>query len=477
MIRTRIAPAPTGKLHIGSAHTALFNYLFAKHHQGKFILRIDDSDAKRSRQEYQKDIIAGLKWLNITWDEGPDIGGPYAPYIQSQSQKRYTPYLKKLLQTKHVYQCFCTPEELKKQRREMAKKKLPPMYNGQCRDLTKPQKEKFLKQGRKPVIRFKVPGGKVEFSDPTRGTITVDANTIGDFVLARSDGSPLLVFTTTIDDIAMKITHTIRGEDFINLVPRQILLFQALGKTPPVFAHLQFIYGPDGGKLSKRHGAESILEFKQQGYLPEALLTFLAYLGWSYKDNSELLTINQLIKLFDLDKVQKGKPVFDIQKLDYFNAKYIRSLPVPKLVQLIKPFLKPKLSPEKLKQILPLIQERMVKLTDINHLTEYFVKPPKIDKKLILKESKLKAQATADYFKQAADIIQSISPWSVEKIESNLHQLQEKSGLKPRPAFMTIRIAVSGRPATPPLFPILKIIGQQEVIKRLTHAQKVLRKK
>lgn len=473
-IRTRMAPAPTGRLHIGTAHTALFNFLFAKHHKGKFILRIDDSDAKRSKSEFIKDIIKGFKWLGINWDEGPDIGGPYTPYTQSKAIKRYQPYIKKLLESNKAYKCYCSQEELAEERKKMQAQKLPPMYSGNCRNLTKQQELEYIKQKRKPVIRLKVSPELIKFNDPTRGEIKVKSETIGDFVLVRSDGSPLLVLTTTIDDIIMKITHTIRGEDFINLVPRQILLFKAMGEKPPIFAHLQFIYGPDGGKLSKRHGAKSILEFKKEGYVPEAVISFLAYLGWSYKDNSELLTINQLIKLFDLNKVQKGRPIFDIEKLNYFNSKYIRNISIKELIKLLKPFLTNKIDKKTLIKIIPLIKERLVKLTDINFLTEYFITQPEINLKEILKESKMDNQKTIDYLKKVESVIKNIKDWNLEAIEKNLHQLQEKEGLKPRPAFMTLRLAITGRAFTPPLFDVLEILGQETVIKRLQHAQKII---
>jgi len=468
-IRTRIAPAPSGRLHLGTAHTALFNYLFTRHNHGQFILRIDDSDAKRSKKEFEKDILEGLKWLGIEWDEGPDIGGPYGPYLQSQRFDHYQPYLEKLLQSGDAYKCFCTREELAKERQEMFSKKLPPKYSGKCRHLTEEQKKAFIKEGRKPVIRFKVEPQIIAFNDPTHGIIKVNSETIGDFVLARSDSTPLLVFTTTIDDIEMKITHTIRGEDFMNLVPKQILIFKALRIQPPIFGHLQFIYGPDGGKLSKRHGAKSVLEFKEEGYLPGALLTFLAYLSWSYKDNSQLLTKSELIKLFDISHIQTGKPTFDLQKLNYFNAKLIRQTSLKSLLQLIKPFLKYKLPEEKLIKIIPLIQERLIKLADINDLIEYFVILPKVDPKALLAESKLSPAETIKYLQAVIQVLEV-----TKDLETDLHQLQQQLNLSPRQAFMTLRLAVAGRPATPPLFDVLSILGKNEVVKRLTYVQKTL---
>ena len=476
-IRTRIAPAPTGRLHIGTAHTALFNYLFAKHHHGKFILRIDDSDAKRSNQEFEKDIIAGLKWLGIDWDEGPDIGGPYAPYRQSERINYYQPYIKKLLLQGKAYQCYCTSDELRKEREEMEKKRLPPMYSGKCRNLTASQKEKFRKQGKKPVLRLKVRPGMVKFEDPTRGTVEVDSKTIGDFVLVRSDGSPLLVFTTTVDDIEMKITHTIRGEDFLNLVPRQILLFEALEEKPPIFAHLQFIYGPDGTKLSKRHGAKSVLEYRDDGYLKEALITFMAYLGWSYQDNSQPLSMIQLIKLFNLEKTRTGKPIFDIEKLRWFNGLLIRKKNAQELHELLSPYLPEQTNKRYVEKIITLIKDRIHVLNEFEMLTGFFFKKPHFKKQVILDQSKHGEDETRKKLEEVSKRLAIISQkeFNTRTIEESLRILLEDDW-STKELFMTIRVVISGKTVSPPLFETIEVLGKKETLERINYAIKKLEK-
>ena len=459
MIRVRFAPSPTGIPHIGNTRTALYNFLFARHHQGKLILRIEDTDRARLVPESLPKILEILKFVGIDWDEGP--------LVQSERLDIYQKLARQLIDTGKAYYCFCSKERLAKRRGQG--------YDQRCLKL-KPDEIKNLLAKKTPyVIRLKVPDqGVTAWDDLIQKRIEFKNELIDDQVLLKSDGYPTYHLAVVVDDHLMKITHILRGVEWISSTPKHILLYQAFGWEIPQIGHFPVILGPDKAKLSKRHGAKSVLDYRDEGYLAEALVTFMAYLGWSYQDNSELLPINRLIDEFDLKHIQSGNPIFDLAKLDYFNAKLIRSLPLPKLIQLIKPFLKIKISDTLINQIMPLIAERLIKLSEVNELTEYFVTQPKIDASAVLKESGMPAQETAKYLSQVSETVSQIATWSVVNLETKLHKLQLKLKLKPRPAFMTIRLAVTGRPATPPLFDVLYILGKAEVIKRLTYAQKTL---
>ncbi len=459
MIRVRFAPSPTGIPHIGNTRTALYNFLFARHHQGKLILRIEDTDRARLVPESLPKILEILKFVGIDWDEGP--------LVQSERLDIYQKLARQLIDTGKAYYCFCSKERLAKLRGKG--------YDQRCLKLRSDQVKKLLAKKTPYVIRLKVPDqGVTAWDDLIQKRIEFKNELIDDQVLLKSDGYPTYHLAVVVDDHLMKITHILRGVEWISSTPKHILLYQAFGWEIPQIGHFPVILGPDKAKLSKRHGAKSVLDYRDEGYLPEALVTFMAYLGWSYQDNSELLPINRLIDEFDLKHIQSGNPIFDLAKLDYFNAKLIRSLPLPKLIQLIKPFLKIKISDTLINQIMPLIAERLVKLSEVNELTEYFVTQPKIDASAVLKESGMPAQETAKYLSQVSETVSQIATWSVVNLETKLHKLQLKLKLKPRPAFMTIRLAVTGRPATPPLFDVLYILGKAEVIKRLTYAQKTL---
>ncbi|KKS78917.1 MAG: Glutamyl-tRNA synthetase [Candidatus Beckwithbacteria bacterium GW2011_GWA2_43_10] len=424
MVRVRFAPSPTGIPHIGNTRTALFNYLFARHHQGKFILRIEDTDRARLVPGSLEKILEILKIVGIQWDEGP--------YIQS---------------TGHG-------------------------YDGYCRQLSTSKVESLKKPF---VIRLKVPQtGTTGWEDLIQKKIVFKNQLLDDQVLLKSDGFPTYHLAVVVDDYLMKISHILRGSEWISSTPKHILLYRAFGWPVPQIGHFSVILGPDKAKLSKRHGAKSVLDYCQEGYLPQALTIFMAYLGWSYQDNSKILSLDELIKLFDIKALNQTNAIFDIKKLDYFNAKLIRQLAVDKLLQLIKPFLKFKLPEKKLIKIIPLIQERLVKLGDFNDLIEYFALRPKPDTKALLRESKMSVIETKKYLQQVSQAVDSSSDWSTAILEEKLHDLQTKLGLKPRPAFMTIRLAVTGRSATPPLFDVLNILGKNEVVKRLTYVQKTL---
>ncbi len=323
-VRTRFAPSPTGFLHIGSARTTLFNYLFAKKNHGSFILRIEDTDVERSKPEYERDIMDSLRWLGIEWDEGPDIGGDYESYRQSQRGEIYRKYLEKLLAEDRAYYCFCSEEELEAQRQYQMSIGETPRYSGKCAQLSPKEVKKYLSEGKTHIIRFKVPAKKVKFNDLVRGELEFDAGLIGDFAIAKNLEIPLYNFAVVVDDFEMKISHVIRGEDHLSNTPKQILLQETLALPTPKYAHLPLILGPDRSKLSKRHEAVAISEYQRQGYLPETLINFMAFLGWNPGEEREIYSLPSLIKEFSLERVQKGGAVFNINRLDFLNGFYIR---------------------------------------------------------------------------------------------------------------------------------------------------------
>lgn len=451
-VRCRVAPSPTGNLHLGTAHTALFNFLFAKHNHGDFILRIDDSDRVRSKKEFEEDIIDSLKWLGVAWDEGPDIGGPYKYYRQSERGGTYQKYLDKLISEKKAYFCYCTKEELDRERKEMESKGQMPKYSGKCKNLTA--------DGRKGAIRLVNPNKKVTFTDLIRGEISVDSSLFGDFVIARGDGSALLNFAATVDDIEMKITHAIRGEDFINMVPRQLLIFEALQVTPPEFAHLSFLYAPDKTKLSKRHGATSVFEFKEMGYLPQAMVNYLGGLGYSMSDGREFFTLAELIADFEISRVQKGAPIFDVNKLDWYNGYYIRQTQDVELKTKIYEFLNKKYSDELIGVTIPLVKERIKKLSDYLPLAGFFFNKPK-DYEIDLSENR-------SLLSNIHQKLSAVSDWEADLIGKSMQDLAIELKIPNSKFFMILRVAVTGKKISPPLNESMEILGKEETLSRLS---------
>ena len=339
--RVRFAPSPTGHLHIGNARTAILNWLFAKHTNGKFILRIEDTDPERSVEKYIEQIYEDLRWLGLNWDEGPDISGPYGPYRQSQRFSIYQKYAKQLIDEGKAYPCFCTPEELEQMRKESHAKGETGFYNRKCLHLSEEEKQKLLQEGRNPAIRFKVPDQtQVTFNDIVKDELNFDTENISDFVIMRSEGIPTYNFAVVVDDSLMKITHVIRGDDHVSNTPRQIMLYQAFGFELPQFAHIPMILGSDRTRLSKRHGATSLDQYRYQGYLPEALINFLSLLSWSSETGDEILSVERLIKEFDFNRISKSAAMFDFEKLNWMNGYYIRQANLNRIVELSIPYLK-----------------------------------------------------------------------------------------------------------------------------------------
>jgi len=482
-VRTRIAPSPTGYLHIGLARTALFNYLFTKKHEGSFVLRVEDTDLERSSLEFEKDIIENLKWLGIDWDEGPDIGGKYGPYRQTQRTDMYKKYIEKLIAEDKAYYCFCSEEELEAQRQYQMSRGLAPKYSGKCANLDKETVKKYLSEGKPTVIRFRVPAKKISFNDLIRGKLEFDAGLIGDMVIAKDLNTPLYNFAVVIDDFEMKISHVIRGEDHISNTPKQILIQEALGFSQPLYAHLPLILGTDRSKLSKRHGATSVSDFRKQGYLPEALINFMAFLGWNPGDEREIYSMNSLIKEFSLEKVQKAGAVFNIKKLDFLNGFYIRQRSPEKLTELCLPYLieagfiiKEKADLEYLKKIISIYQERLKKLSEIVELTDFFFKEKLNYDKNLLRWKEMSDKEIKDSLNKLEKLLSKVKleDWNKTNLERVLLPESEKIGDRGK-LLWPLRVALTGKEASAGPFEIAEILGKEKTIKRIKEAKDLIK--
>jgi len=495
-IRVRIAPSPTGPLHIGTARTALFNYLFAKKHKGLFILRIEDTDLERSDPKFEQDIIENLKWLDIKWDEF---------YKQSERIETYKKYLLKLLEQGRAFYCYHSEEELEEERKKKLKEKKPPIHICEHYQKPRPKNQKSKVRG---IIRFRPPKKKIVFNDLIRGKIEFDSELLGDFSIAKDLNTPLYNFAVVIDDYEMKISHVIRGEDHISNTPKQILLYEALGLPIPKFAHLPLILGPDRTKLSKRHGATSIREYRNQGYLPEALINFMALLGWNPGDEREIFSLKDLIKEFSLEKVQKSGAVFNIKKLDWLNGYYIRQKPIAKLTELCIPYLiknglikpkfkteqyppaygayslkeeyfitetKEKITTETLKKIIALEQERLKRLDEIGELAEFFFKDKLKYNPDLLKWKNMKKEELKNVLNKLKKLLNEIKEkdFRAEKLKNILMTEAEKLGDRGK-LLWPLRVALTGKKASPPPFEIAEILGKKKTIQRIEQAQKII---
>src|SRR4030042_409482 len=444
-IKTRIAPSPTGFLHIGLARTALFNYLFSKQNNGGFVLRIEDTDVQRSIHRFEKDIIEGLKWLGIEWSEGPDIGGNFGPYRQSERQEIYKKYIEKLLNDNLAYHCFCSEEELEAQRQYQMSIGQSPKYNGKCRQLSEKEVKKNFDEGKKSVIRLKVPAKKVIFHDLIRGKIEFDSALIGDIVIAKDLSYPLYNFVVAVDDYEMKITYVIRGEDHLSNTPKQILIQEALSFPQPKYAHLPLILGPGRAKLSKRDGAIAISEYKKDGYLPEALVNFISFLGWNPGTEREIYSMPSLIKEFSLERVQKGGAVFNIKRLDY------------------------------LKKIITVYQERLKKISEILDFTGFFFKDKLEYQKGLLKWKEMSDREIKSSLDKLEKIISKIKTedWKKENLEGQILPEAEKAGDRGY-LLWPLRVALTGKESSAPPFEIAEILGKEKTLKRIIEAKKKL---
>jgi glutamyl-tRNA synthetase len=478
-VRTRIAPSPTGALHIGTARTALFNYLFARKNGGVFILRIEDTDLERSDAKWEEDIFEGLKWLRIDWNEF---------YKQSERTNIYEKHIKRLLKEGRAFWCYHSKEELEEERRRQMKRKENPKHvcGFKRREPKAEDQSHRLKIKDKGIIRLDTPNKIVKFNDLIRGKIEFDAGLLGDISIAKDEKTPLYNLAAAVDDYEMKISHVIRGEDHISNTPKQILIREALGLTHPQYAHLPLILGPDRSKLSKRHGATSISEYRKEGYLPEAMINFMAMLGWNPGDEREILNLEDLIKEFSLDKVQKGGAVFNINKLDWINGHYIRKKPVKELAELIlkagflqipksKTQIKDKLQISFIEKIVELEQSRLKKLSEIGERTDYFFSNPEYGKDL-LKWKKMSDEEIRKSLEKSREIILNIpdSKFTIQDLEDVF--LKEARKFKDRGELLwPLRVALSGKKESPSPFEIAAILGKEKVLKRLYNALSVLK--
>lgn len=479
-VRVRIAPSPSGNLHIGTARTALFNYLFAKKNNGKYVLRIEDTDLERSSQAYIDNIYDSLKALGLNWDEGPDVGGPYGPYQQSERFDIYPKYAQKLIDAGYAYECFCTQEELDAEKEESIKNKKPHKYSGRCRDLSEEEKAKLRAEGRKPSIRFKVPEGETSYDDMVKGHLHFDNALIGDFVIMKSNGTPTYNFAVVIDDMEMKISHIIRGEDHISNTAKQIMIYNALGAEVPKFGHLGMILAPDRSKLSKRHGATAVSEFVEKGYLTEALVNFVALLGWSPSDGQEIKTLDEIAADFRIHEVSTSNSIFEYDKLNWMNGQYIKKMDLAKLTQMVKPYLScynlSEYTEEQLQKIVEITREPITILSELTNDTKYFFGKdvevePEVQEKVLDGEV---AKKVLPYV-----IENELDKWNFEDAEVLHEQLaelrtyfKEQHGIKPKETMWAIRAAVTGRTHGADMVAVLVLLGKDRVVSRIKAAVK-----
>lgn len=472
-MRVRFAPSPTGPFHIGSARTVLFNWLFARQHGGAFVLRIEDTDVARSQKEFEENIFESIRWLDLSWDEGPDVGGSYGPYRQSERLYVYEKYLTQLLQEKRAYYCFCTKEQLEADRQAMLAQGLVPKYSGRCRALSASESDARIKGGAQAVIRFRATEGALVVHDLIRGKIEFDASLIGDVIIAKNLREPLYNFTVVIDDALMQITHVIRGEEHLSNTPRQIILQRTLGFEEPKYAHLPLILTSDRRKLSKRHAESALNEYRAQGYLPEALINFLALLGWHPDDKTEILTREELIEKFDLKRAQKAGAVFNEEKLNWLNAHYLRHMPLDTLQRRLANFIPASWMRDSdlLLRAIETERERMEKLSDFRKRARFFFELPSYDWTLLMWPREAHDDATRE--KNRANLIlleQTITnikeeDFTREHLEAALMPLTEVWG---RGALLwPLRAALSGSEASPGPFDLLYALRKNETMQRL----------
>ena len=477
-VRVRMAPSPTGPLHIGGVRTALFNWLFARKNNGIFIVRIEDTDKERSKKEYEDSILEGFNWLGLDWDEGPDISNPkkylgsFAPYRQRERVETHKKYLQKLLDDGNAYYCYCSKEDLEIEKQDMASRGLPPKYSGHCRNLKTPPEGKVPQ-----VIRFKVPNNtKVEFKDMIRGNISFDADLFGDFIIAKDLNNPLYNFAVVVDDAEMEITHVIRGEDHISNTPKQILMQRALGFKEPIYAHIPLILNPDKSKMSKRFNDVAFSNYIKKGYLPDALFNFIAFLGWHPKGNDEILNREEIIKQFDIFKVQKAGAVFNLEKLDWLNKEYMKKMSDIEIAKKARKFFeeeKINCDDDRLIKLISLLRSRATTLKDFVELGSFFFNLPDYDSTLLMWED-AKKKDTLDILQEALTELKSIPDDSFNK-DNILSKFEKMTEMKKKgEVFWPLRVAVSGMISSPDPVLIMEALSKDESLKRIEIAIKKL---
>ncbi len=477
-VRVRFAPSPTGFLHVGGARTALFNWLFARRHGGVFVLRIEDTDAERSSWEMVSGIVDGLRWLGLDWDEGPDIGGPHAPYFQSERLGRYRAAAAELVRSGHGYHCFCTQERLQQKRQAAEASGGGWIYDRTCCTLTETEIADRLSSGSSAAIRFKVPAGRTSFDDVVHGPIAFDNANIEDFVVLRSDAQPTYHLSVVVDDIDMAITHVVRGDDHISNTPKQVLLYEAFGKSAPSFAHVPLILGPDKKRLSKRHGATSVMEYQRLGYLPQAMVNFLALLGWSPGSDEELFTREELIARFTVEGISGGNAVFNPEKLDWFNQQHLLRLTTAELAASIEPSLREQGLWRSdyadgrrgwFHALIDLYKPRVKKLDQFGQEARPLLADG-VDYDADAVRKHLEKPEVREPLRELADAFEIIEPFSAGALEERLRSTAERHRLTAAQLIHATRVAVTGRAASPGLFEVLELAGRERVVRRIRTA-------
>jgi glutamyl-tRNA synthetase len=486
-VRVRFAPSPTGHVHLGSARTALYNYLIARQTGGQFVLRLEDTDQKRYVPGSEQELMEGLRWLGIKWDEGIDVGGPYGPYRQTERKEIYQDYARKLIDSGHAYYCFCSPQRLERVRQQQVRDKLPAHYDGTCRRLDPDEAERRVAQGEAHVIRFKMPHeGTITVVDRLRGPITYENRNLDDYIIVKSDGLALYHLAAMLDDHLMKITHVLRSAEWLSTFPLHAHIIRAFGWQEPQWVHLSVFLKPSGkGKMSKRESADIlkdgysiyIKDLEELGYLPEAVDNWVALMGWSYDDHTEFFTMPDLIDKFDLDRLNPSPAAINFSKLDHFNGLHIRALALPDLAARLKPFLEKagyQVNDDKLQQIAPIVQERLVTFDDVVEVAGFFFEEDVYPDVTDLVGKNMTPADSAIAMRKAYGLMAGFEDIDPLTAEQPLRDLTEQLGLKPGQFFGILRVAVTGRKVSPPLLESMAVIGKEKVLERLQNAIQML---
>ncbi|RME91270.1 MAG: glutamate--tRNA ligase [Anaerolineae bacterium] len=487
-VRVRFAPSPTGRMHLGSARTALYNYLLARRTGGQFILRIEDTDRKRFVPGAEEELIDGMHWLGIQWDEGPDVGGPYGPYRQSERKEIYLEYAHRLVEMGHAYPCFCSRERLNRLRQEQQRQKRPPRYDGLCRRLDPDEAARRVAAGEPHVIRFKTPKeGTTTVHDLLRGEIVVRNETLDDYILVKSDGWALYHLAAMVDDHLMKITHVIRGSEWLPTFPLHALIIRAFGWEEPTWVHLSVFLKPSGkGKMSKRDAAQAIkdgrsifvTDLRDLGYIPEGVLNWVVLMGWGVAED-DVLTLDEMVERFDVRHLSPSPAAINFSKLDHFNGKHIRRLSVDELATRVKPFFERAgyvVDDDVLRKITPLIQERIVTLEDAVDMAGFFFRDEVTPSPEELVPKGLDAAQALDIARRSYNVLASLPEITAEAAEPPMRALVEEMGLKARQVFGVLRVAVTGQRVSPPLFESMEVVGREKVLERVRNAMAMLEK-
>ena len=480
-VRVRFAPSPTGELHVGGVRTALFNWLFVRNRGGEMILRIDDTDKQRSSPEYLDSIISSMQWLGLDWDEGPGAGGKYGPYFQSERLEIYQGEAQRLLEKGQAYYCFCTAEELQAEKEKQRQMKQPPRYSGRCRELTPAEREQKKAAGGSYVVRLLMPKeGETVVRDIIRGEVTFDHANLDDFIIVRSDGLPTYNFASVVDDYKMKITHVIRAEEHLSNTPRQQILAQLLGYSIPQYAHVPMILAPDHSKLSKRHGATAVQEYKEMGILPEALINYLTLLGWSPGDDQEILTREETVRSFSLERVSKNPAIYDLTKLIWLNGHYLRTMELQTVTERVLPFFQKnekiwaayQKSLLKIEDVVALVRDRVKTLQEIVEASVYFfLEDFPYDEKGVKKH--FSRENTGAILNETAKTLEKVEPFKTEKLKEELQSLGRKLEVSLGKINLPTRLVVTGRTMGPDLFDIISLLGKEKVLARFQRAREL----